>query len=81
MAIVKKLDEAGNLAGYWDDENHCWTAGPDSEEQLDDDDSEFESMTKDQLKAILDEHELEYDSKDTKAELVAILKAATTPQE
>jgi hypothetical protein len=87
MSIVKKLDEAGNLAGFWDEEANQWVPDPDKpveeleEPALPEDNQggapvDFSSWTKDQLKSYLDERGLPYDKNANKDTLVTLVDAA-----
>jgi len=82
MTIVKKVDDVGNVAGYWDEEGHCWTMaeafeaqglshGPGEEEG---DDKDYEEMTNAQLRDLLEARGVQVTSGLVKAQLVELAR-------
>lgn len=69
MSVRVVYDLAGNIEGYWDDEQKCWVPKPEIqvEENVD-----LTRLTKDQLREMLDIRGIAYRSSDNKDDLIRL---------
>lgn len=72
--IRKILGADGSLQGYWDDEAHCWVSEPQAADADDTNEPvDYSKFTKDELKEMLRNANIAFDSKASKDDLLDLI--------
>jgi hypothetical protein len=71
MNIRTLYDDLGNVSGYWDDDKNCWCPPPPiTPELVVVDNVDLTTLTKDELKRLLIQRNIEFSPKDNKDDLI-----------